>query len=188
MTPTLRTDRLILRAPQMGDAEPIARFLNDMDVAGNLARVPFPYHLSDARTWLATQKGDQRLNQTSFSIELAGEGYVGHIGYQPMGRGAILGYWLGKPYWGKGIMTEAAMAAVKWFFDTSDAPAIVSGVFHFNTASLAIQRRLGFVETGRSTLLCLARGAELEHIDTKLTRARYQQGWFPANRAAGATQ
>jgi RimJ/RimL family protein N-acetyltransferase len=53
LIPTLFTDRLVLRAPQLGDAEPIAHYLNDMDVAGNLARVPFPYHLSDARAWLA---------------------------------------------------------------------------------------------------------------------------------------
>lgn len=187
MNPTLLTERLILRPPQMGDAEPIARYLNDLEVAGNLARVPFPYHLSDARAWLATQQARQAPNQTSFSIELAGVGYVGHIGYQPAGEDAIIGYWLGKPHWGRGIMSEAAIATVRWFFERTDAKAIYSGVFHFNAASLAIQHRLGFTETGRSTLLCLARGAELEHIDTKLTRERFQQGWPAGKRPASAT-
>ncbi len=171
MTPLLLTERLILRPPQMGDAEPIAHFLNDMDVAGNLARVPYPYHLSDARAWLRLQRANTPLHEASFSIELAGVGYVGHIGYQPVGESVVIGYWLGKPHWGQGIMSEAAKAAVDWFFGASDAPAIHSGVFHFNHPSLAIQKRLGFVETGRSTLLCLARGAELEHIDTILTRS-----------------
>ena len=188
MIPTLFTDRLVLRAPQLGDAEPIAHYLNDMYVAGNLARVPFPYHLSDARAWLATQEADLPASQTSFSIELAGVGYVGHIGFQPLGESAIIGYWLGKPHWGQGIMTEAAIAAIGWFFEATSAPAIYSGVFHFNAASLAIQHRLGFTETGRSTLLCLARGAEVAHIDTKLTRERYQQGWPPVKNVAGATQ
>lgn len=187
MNPTLFTERLILRPPQTGDAEPIARYLNDLEVAGNLARVPFPYHLSDARAWLTTQQARQAPNQTSFSIELAGVGYVGHIGYQPAGEDAIIGYWLGKPHWGRGIMSEAAIATVRWFFGHTNAKAIYSGVFHFNAASLAIQRRLGFTETGRSTLLCLARGAELEHIDTKLTRERFQQGWPAGKRPASAT-
>ena len=171
MIPTLLTNRLILRPPQLGDAEPIARYLNDMEVAGNLARVPYPYHLSDAQGWLRSQRANLDANEASFSIELAGAGYVGHIGYQPIGENAVIGYWLGKPHWGRGIMSEAAAAAIDWFFGASDAPAIYSGIFHFNAASLAIQRRLGFTETGRSTLLCLARGAELEHIDTKLTRS-----------------
>ncbi|MBJ3786417.1 GNAT family N-acetyltransferase [Devosia sediminis] len=170
MTPTLLTDRLILRPPQLGDSKPIARYLNDMDVAGNLARVPFPYYLSDAEAWLRAQRADLAPSEVSFAIELADVGYVGHIGYQPVGDTAVIGYWLGKPHWGRGIMSEAAVAAIDWFFSASDAPAIHSGVFHFNQASLAIQRRLGFTETGRSSLLCLARNAELEHIDTKLTR------------------
>jgi RimJ/RimL family protein N-acetyltransferase len=171
MTPTLLTERLILRPPQQGDAEPIADYLNDIEVAGNLARVPFPYHLTDARAWLRSQRADNTPGEASFAIELAGKGYVGHIGYQMIGESAVIGYWLGKPHWGRGIMSEAATAAIDWFFGASDAPAIYSGVFHFNAASLAIQRRLGFTETGRSTLLCLARNAELEHIDTKLARS-----------------
>jgi RimJ/RimL family protein N-acetyltransferase len=68
-------------------------------------------------------------------------------------------------------MSEAAAAAIDWYFGATDASVLYSGVFHFNAASLAIQRRLGFTETGRSSLLCLARNAELEHIDTKLTRS-----------------
>lgn len=171
MTPTLLTQRLMLRPPQMGDAEPLARYLNDIEVAGNLARVPFPYYLSDAKAWLRAQRADLLPNEASFAIELAGVGYVGHIGFQPVGENAVIGYWLGKPHWGRGIMSEAAAAAIDWYFGATDAPAIYSGVFHFNRASLAIQQRLGFTETGRSSLLCLAQNAELEHIDTKLTRS-----------------
>ena len=171
MIPKIRTSRLVLRPPVDTDAEPIARYLNDFDVAGNLARVPFPYRLSDAQAWLRTRRPDLPAEEANFSIDLAGQGYVGHIGYQLVGGAPVIGYWLGKPFWGKGIMTEAATAAIAWFFEATDAEAIHSGVFHFNAASLAIQHRLGFVETGRSTLLCLARGAELEHIDTKLTRS-----------------
>ena len=171
MNVTLQTQRLLLRPAQIGDAEPIARYLNDFDVAGNLARVPFPYHLGDARAWLRTRRPNLPIEDTNFSIELPGHGLVGHVGFHLGGQGPIIGYWLGKPFWGQGIMTEAVAACLGWFFDASPAPVIYSGVFHFNAASLAIQTRLGFTQTGRSTLLCLARGAEVEHIDTQLTRS-----------------
>ena len=171
MNVTLQTQRLLLRPAQVGDAEPIARYLNDFDVAGNLARVPFPYHLGDARAWLRTRRPNLPIEDTNFSIELPGHGLVGHVGFHLGGRGPIIGYWLGKPFWGQGIMTEAVAACLGWFFDASPAPVIYSGVFHFNVASLAIQTKLGFTEIGRSTLLCLARGAEVEHIDTQLTRS-----------------
>jgi RimJ/RimL family protein N-acetyltransferase len=171
MNVTLQTQRLLLRPAQVGDAEPIARYLNDFDVAGNLARVPFPYHLGDARAWLRTRRPNLPIEDTNFSIELPGRGLVGHVGFHLGGQGPIIGYWLGKPFWGQGIMTEAVAACLEWFFDASPAPVIYSGVFHFNVASLAIQTKLGFTEIGRSTLLCLARGAEVEHIDTQLTRS-----------------
>lgn len=169
MIPTLRTERLALRPPRPDDAAAIAAFLNDFAVSGNLARVPFPYHLSDAKAWLATQRMDMPPGETGFAIDLAGTGYVGHIGFHTTPAGPVIGYWLGHPFWNRGLMTEAAIAAIDWFFEEANFPVLRSGVFHFNAASLALQHRLGFVETGRSHLLCLARGAEVEHIDTQLT-------------------
>lgn len=171
MNVTLRTPRFILRPPQVGDAEPIARYLNDFEVAGNLARVPFPYHISDAKAWLRTRVPSLPVEATNFAIDLPGVGLVGQVGFHQGPNGPIIGYWLGRPHWGQRIMTEAVIASLDWLFSASAAPAVYSGVFHFNAASLAIQTRLGFTQTGRSTLLCLARGAEVEHIDTKLTHS-----------------
>lgn len=171
MNVTLRTPRFLLRQAQVGDAEPIARYLNDFEVAGNLARVPYPYHLSDAKAWLRTRLPNLPVEETNFSIELPGDGLAGHVGFHRGPQGPIIGYWLGRPFWGQGIMSEAVIASLDWFFSASTADTIYSGVFHFNAASLAIQNKLGFTQTGRSTLLCLARGAEVEHIDTKLTRS-----------------
>jgi len=70
-------------------------------------------------------------------------------------------------------MTEAMRAVLWWYFASTRADLVLSGVFHFNMASLAIQQKLGFVETGRSVVHCLARGQDVEHIDTELTRDAY---------------
>jgi RimJ/RimL family protein N-acetyltransferase len=171
MNVTLHTPRLVLRPPAGDDALAIHRHLNDYAVAGNLARVPFPYRLSDARAWLRTRQLELPVDETNFAIELPGEGLVGQVGFHSGPHGPIIGYWLGQPFWGRGIMTEAVIASLDWFFATSPEPVVQSGVFYFNAASLAIQRKLGFEQTGRSRLLCLARGAEVEHIDTQMTRS-----------------
>lgn len=173
MNPVLTTSRLLLRPPQTGDAEAIALYLNDFDVAGNLARVPYPYYLSDAQAWLRTRQPDMPADRVNFAIEMGGT-YMGQVGFYPGTEGPVIGYWLGKPFWGRGIMSEAAAASLDWFFRTTGAPRVLSGVFHFNAASMAIQTRLGFVETGRSRLLCLARGVEVEHIDTELTHTAWK--------------
>jgi RimJ/RimL family protein N-acetyltransferase len=167
---SLKSRRLTLRQPKPSDAERLAQYLNNFAVAGNLSRVPYPYRLADAKAWLRTWRPDRPASETGFTIDLEGEGLIGHVGFHTDEQGTVIGYWLGEPYWNRGFMSEACAAALGWYFDTTDAPSIGSGVFHFNKASLAIQKKLGFTETGSSYRLCLARGEEVRHIDTELTR------------------
>jgi RimJ/RimL family protein N-acetyltransferase len=173
MNVTLETRRLILRPPVPADAEPIAQYLNNFAVSGNLSRVPFPYTVADAAAWLRTWRADAPAGETGFAIDLPGLGYIGQVGYHTDPRGPILGYWLAEPLWGNGIMTEAVGAVIPWYFDNSDAPKILSGVFAFNGASLAIQKKFGFLETATNTLHCLARNQDLRHIETELTRTAW---------------
>lgn len=168
------TERLVLRRPAMEDAARIAELLNNFNVAGNLSRVPFPFRLADTEAWLPRVAGATDPHESALLITTETDGVMGTVGFHREGGGTVLGYWLGEPYWGQGIMTEAVTASVKWFFALTGAPAVRSGVFHFNMASLAIQHKLGFVETGRSEVHCLARGKHIEHIDTELSRDDFE--------------
>ncbi len=174
MIDRLTTERLTLRPPRMQDAEPLAKLLNNFGVSGNLSRVPYPYTTEHARAWIGSCHRGGNPNATSFVIELGDEGAIGVIGNEPRPEACEIGYWLGEPYWGHGIMTEAIEAMLDWYFDITTSDFLSSGVFHFNMASLAIQQKLGFVETGRSVMLCMARGQEVERIDTELTRDAYE--------------
>ena len=175
MDVTLRTSRLILRQPLRTDAARLARFLDNFAVAGNLSRVPYPYRLSDAEGWLRTWRPDRPAGETGFTIDLPGEGLIGHVGFHADAGGTVIGYWLGQPFWNRGLMSEAVAAVIEWYFDVTDADTLSSGVFHFNKASLAIQRKLGFREVGTSSRLCLARGEQVRHIDTELTREAWAE-------------
>ena len=169
----LRTRRLHLRQPHSGDASRVATFLNNFHVAGCLSRVPYPYRESDAVWWLKLWRPEGPAAETGFVLDLPGVGLIGHAGFHADAQGTVVGYWLGEPFWNRGFMTEALIAVLDWYFAATPAASVASGVFHFNRASLAIQRKLGFTETGRSFRLCLARKLEVSHIDTELTRARW---------------
>lgn len=172
--PVIVTRRLTLRLPTLEDAPQVAELLNNFAVSGNLSRVPYPYHLSDAKAYLSTRRPDLPPAETGFAIDLPGVGFIGQVGYHTDRDGhTVLGYYLGQPYWGRGLMTEAVEAVLDWYFRVTSSNAIRSGVFHFNKASLAIQKKMGFVQIGTSRLLCLARGEEVRHIDTELTRANW---------------
>jgi RimJ/RimL family protein N-acetyltransferase len=174
--PLIRTQRLSLRLPTMADAERVTLMLNNFAVAGNLSRVPYPYQLSDAKAYLKTRRPGLPPDETGFAICLDGVGFIGQCGYHKDHKGnTILGYYLGQPFWGRGIMSEAVEAVIRWYFSTTTADTITSGVFHFNKASLAIQKKFGFVEKGTSTLICVARGEDVRHIDTELRRSAWMQ-------------
>jgi len=174
MTLALTTRRLVLRPPAAADTPAIARYLNNFAVAGNLSRVPYPYTHSDAELWLRHAPASPPPEETGFAIELPGAGYIGQVGFHVDERSPTIGYWLGEPFWHRGIMTEAVRAVIGWYFGLDRGDVIYSGVFHFNRASLAVQRKLGFTETGQSTRHCLARGEQVRHIDTQLSRGQWK--------------
>lgn len=171
----LVTPRLRLRRPVAEDAPRIARFLNNFSIVGKLSRVPYPYSEADALDWLATCTSDQPAGETNFAIDLVGEGLVGVCGFHPDLGKTVLGYWLAEPFWNRGVMTEAATAAIDWYFEQAGATEIGCGAFAFNKGSLAVQRKLGFTESGLSSRHCLARHQDLRHIDTQLTRDRWAE-------------
>jgi RimJ/RimL family protein N-acetyltransferase len=173
MTPLIETPRLRLRGPGYGDARRLADYLGNFAVSGNLSRVPHPYTVDHAWDWLSRWRADAVPAETQFVLELKGEGAVGVAGFHMENSAAAIGYWLGEPHWGQGLMSEALYAILDWYFDVTNSDIVLSGVFHFNMASAALQMKFGFVETGRSSRHCLARGEEVEHIDTELTREAY---------------
>jgi RimJ/RimL family protein N-acetyltransferase len=175
MDVTLETRRLVLRQPRPDDAARITRFINNFAVSGKLSRVPYPYKLSDAEWWLGNWSADKPPGETGFVVELPGEGFIGHCGFHPDIQGIVLGYWLGEPFWNRGFMCEAAAAVIDWYFGVAQVDHVGCGAFAFNKASLVVQKKLGFVEVGTSRRHCLARQEDLRHIDTRLTRARWDE-------------
>ena len=128
----LRTKRLRLRPLALRDVADITRLIGDWDVIKWLTMPPWPYTRADAE-WFV---GD-RASHDSFAIEYDGA-FAGVVGGSDE-----LGYWLGKPYWGRGLMTEAAEAVVADHFAHNHSP-ITSAYLPGNTASCNILTKLGF--------------------------------------------
>ena len=173
MDVTLHTKRLVLRQPPLADAARVATFLNNFHVAGFLSRVPYPYRETDAVWWLKRFRPDKPAAETGFILDLPGVGLIGHAGFHADAQGTVIGYWLGEPFWNRGFMTEAVTAILDWYFEATTAVTIASGVFHFNRASLAIQRKLGFTETKHTNQQNQTQKQKKNQNNTKKTRARW---------------
>lgn len=146
------TERLRLRPLQPADARRIAKLADDAGLARMTAALPHPYALSDAEAWLAAQ-ADPRAPERNFAVDLQGEGLVGVIGFRPGGGASWpeLGYWIGRPYWGAGIATEAASAALLWAYRDWGKRAVAAGHFTDNPASGRVLEKAGFLYTGDRT-------------------------------------
>lgn len=168
MTLTLRTKRLLLRAPVMGDAATVAQALGDYEVARYLTPLPFPYSEADAAAWLARIMPPIP-ERAVFGIDLAGRGLIGVVSIVDE-----LGYWLAREFWGHGYLPEAARALLAWHFDNTDAQSVESGAHWNNPRSLAVLRGLGFTVTGSSRKFVRPQRREVEHIEMRLTRAAFE--------------
>jgi RimJ/RimL family protein N-acetyltransferase len=164
------TDRLVLRPAEAADTAALFRNFDDWEIVRWLATPPWPHDLGDVEALIARAEAGRLAGKLLYlAIEHDG-GPIGGISWGSDSAGSHLGFWLGRAWWGRGLMGEAAAALCDAIFALSDERAIYSGVFEGNTASHRLQMRLGFIETGRSRVYCRPRGVDVTHIDTKLTR------------------
>jgi RimJ/RimL family protein N-acetyltransferase len=71
-------------------------------------------------------------------------------------------------------VTEAAAALLDWHFAGCERDAVVSSAHHDNIASLAVQKKLGFVPTGREMRFSQTLQHNVEHVVTTLSRRDWQ--------------
>jgi RimJ/RimL family protein N-acetyltransferase len=163
-TPTLRTQRLVLRPLTEPDLPTLADRINDIEIARWLATVPFPYSLADAKAFLAhVQSGAERV----WVIE---DGAFRGI----LGLGDEFGYWLERTAWGQGYASEASRAVLSWHFAQPDSGDVLAGHFIGNQASARVLEKLGFECMGTRLRLCRALGHKVESRAMRLSRAQWQ--------------
>ena len=160
------TERLLLRPGWREDAPHLFEAIADESIVRNLATAPWPYRFADAETFLARER-DAR--DAACLIFLRTEGaprLVGGIGFGPMpGRVGVreFGYWIARPYWGRGLATEAGRALIANARDTLRLKRLDAGHFLDNPASGRVLEKLGFRPTGATVRRYSAgRNAEAE--------------------------
>jgi RimJ/RimL family protein N-acetyltransferase len=122
------------------------------------ARIPYPYSTQLAEEWIHELDEDECVLGIIFRLQL-----VGACGFVRDGDAADIGYWIGKPWWGRGLATEAAGALIDQCFKAGYR-RVTCGHFFDNAASARVISKLGFRFTGRDRLWCDARHAEVETL------------------------
>jgi RimJ/RimL family protein N-acetyltransferase len=182
----IETRRLWLRWPVAADAGAITRLAGDRAVAEMTARIPHPLERGVADAFVARARAG---NATGTALTLAlcerarPGSLIGLAGVQPRpdGQAPYVGYWLGRPHWGAGLMSEAAGALVHAWFAWAGGTRLESSVRVVNPASRRVLEKAGFVWTGRGLQDFPARGGPVE-----VDRFRLERGRWAARAKAGA--
>src|SRR5215213_3906756 len=156
-----RTPRLLLRPGFPEDAPALATEIADEAIVKNLSTAPWPFRMRDAEAFLASPRDPLLPSMLIFERTDSASRLVGSCGLGRRPSGAVeLGYWVARPYWGRGFATEACVALV----DISRALGLASlegSHFVDNPASARVLEKLGFEPLGIiAPRMSCARGAE----------------------------
>lgn len=137
-----------LREWKLSDAESIVPLANNEKIAGNLRNTfPYPYTLDDAHLFITKsihQNKRKHLNK-AITIDDSPVGAISLLMQEDVScKSGELGFWLGEPYWGKGIMTQAIKQICEKAFDESDVVRIYARPFAENQKARRTVEKAGF--------------------------------------------
>ncbi|MEO8392776.1 MAG: GNAT family N-acetyltransferase [Chloroflexota bacterium] len=146
MSAVLESERLILRPLALSDATTIRELAGDYEVAKTTLVIPHPYPEGAAETYIQSLIDDPE--QHVFAIvRRSDQQLMGSIGIHPEPRfkRAMLGYWIGVPYWNQGYMSEAARRLIDYGFEALVLNRIYAYYLSQNIASRRVMEKAGMV-------------------------------------------
>ncbi|HZP20603.1 MAG TPA: GNAT family protein [Bauldia sp.] len=178
-TPTLRGARVILRAPTLADYPQWAKL---REVSRAFLAPWEPIWPADDLTKIAFRRRIKRYQREIragtgypfFIFALDGETLVGGLTLAQVQRGVtqsgVLGYWMGAPYAGKGLMSSAVRALIGYAFDTLHLNRIEAACLPHNEASIHLLEKVGFQREGYARRFLCIDGRWQDHLLYGLVR------------------
>lgn len=131
------------------DKPAYVRLMTDQEIYDHTLAVPYPYTEADADWWInhVTERTHRHGRSTNWAIRGANGALIGGLGFldlEPNAFKSEVGYWLAKPYWGRGLMTRAVQKVVDYGFREHGLSRITASVFEFNARSARVLEKCGF--------------------------------------------
>ncbi len=163
-----------LRPWEATDIDSLVRYANNFEIAKNLTnKFPHPYTEENGRAFIAF--ANAHTPHHVMAIVINGEA-VGGIGVHPKDdiecKNAELGYWIGQPFWGKGVVTAAVKQMIAYGFDNFDINRIFARPFEHNRGSQRVLEKAGFVFEARLEKTLFKNGELLDELIYAVRRQR----------------
>ncbi len=124
----------------------LAELSNNLKIWSKLRdMMPYPYSLDDAIRFIELKKDQE--HDYVFAIDYNGQ-LCGMIGLHPQKDiyrlSLELGYWIGEPYWGKGLASKAVALILDFAFTIPDVNRVFAGALEHNIGSIKVLEKNGF--------------------------------------------
>lgn len=150
MTTILETERLALRTWTPDDAEDGFRIWSDQEVMRYIGTGQPHADVEQTRGWMSRMIAHQQKHGFCFwaMVDKKSTQLIGSCGLAYQLDGGLpleFGYTLARAYWGRGLATEAAGAALRYVFEHLPVTEIAASVDSRNVASRRVLEKIGFV-------------------------------------------
>jgi RimJ/RimL family protein N-acetyltransferase len=144
----LNGERIKLRKLKFSDVKDIYGNVKDKEVVRWTLRIPYPYPKDGAKKFIRkTRRNIKKKKSYELGIVLKEAdkiiGIVGLTNIDYKNKNAELGYWLGKKYWNKGLMTEAVKLMLWFGFEKLKLHRVYTKSFEENSASRRVMEKSG---------------------------------------------
>lgn len=158
-----------LREMRISDKKSIFKYANNKKIYRWTLNIPYPYTEKIAQDWIKRNQikyKQKNIDDLVLAIDVNGE-MIGAIGIHKIEKNhkAEIGYWLGEPFWGKGIMSNALKVVIKYAFKEYKLKRLYAGVMLPNIGSAKVLEKNGFVLEGIQKKNILKDG---KYIDEKI--------------------
>jgi len=167
LPPILAGAVCVLRPLRPDDAPALQRNADDEAVWRNLFEgFPRPYTLADAQEWCGD--GWRERGETVWAITVQDD-LVGCIGVRRdkgwLRCNAEVGYWIGQPFWRRGITSEALALVTAWVFRSGgEITRLYAPIFAWNEGSQGVARACGFQLEGRMPQSAIKAGQVIDRV------------------------
>lgn len=166
--------QLRFRRLDQSDVPTLVELAGDAEVARWTAAIPHPFTQSDAQAYLERANAEGRL---VFAIETEADAVqVGCLRIDVVDGVGDIGYWIGRPYWGRGYASEAVKRATRFAFEDMELSVLDAEVMQGNAGSERVLEKAGFSHIGPA----LGTQGRCDGVPTNLYRME-SAAWQTAN-------
>lgn len=176
----LETDRLLLRPWRLEDAESLYQYAKDSSV-GPAAGWPAHQTVEESRHVIETVLSSKETYAICLKENNEAIGSIGLMigeasAFKLSSEEAEIGYWVGAPFWGQGLMPEAVREIIRYAFENLSLKQLWCGYYEGNHKSQRVQEKCGFTyhHTVHDVPVPLLEQMKTEHI-TYLTKDDWKQ-------------